>query len=100
MIVHPHHLVQIQLEQKEMSDCVQDKIHLLPESQRSVLVLSDTMDLSRQEIADILGIKVGNVKVRLHRARRAFKEILENECSFAQDERNVMVCEPKDPAAT
>ncbi len=78
-----------------MSLCVEDKINLLPESHREVLIFSDTMDMSRQEIADILGITVANVKVRLHRARKALKEILEKDCTFEHDERNVMVCEPK-----
>jgi RNA polymerase sigma-70 factor (ECF subfamily) len=86
---------QMGLEQHEMSKCVQDKIQLLPEPLRVALVLSDTMELSHQEIADILEITVGNVKVRLHRARKALKEILERECTFEHDERHVMVCLPK-----
>ena len=88
-------IAQVQLEQHQMSRCVQDKIHLLPEPLRVVLVLFDTMELSHQEIADILGIRAGNVKVRLHRARNALKEILERDCNFEHDERNVMVCLPK-----
>jgi RNA polymerase sigma-70 factor (ECF subfamily) len=87
-------LAQIQMEQEQMSRCVQDKIHLLPEPLRVVLALADTMDFSHQEIADILHIKVGNAKVRLHRARKALKEILQQECTFEQDERSVMVCLP------
>jgi len=88
-------MVQLQMEQRQMSRCVQDKIHLLPETLRSVLVLSDTMGLSHQETADILGIKIGNVKIRLHRARKALKDILERDCTFEHDERSVMVCLPK-----
>ena len=59
-----------------------------------MIILFDTMDLSHQEIAESLGISVENVKVRLHRARRKLKAILEEECTFEVDERNVMVCEP------
>jgi RNA polymerase sigma-70 factor (ECF subfamily) len=88
-------VAQMQLEQHQMSRCVQEKIHMLPEPLRVVLVLSDTMELRNQEIADILEIKVGNVKVRLHRARKALKEILKRDCTFEHDERNVMVCLPK-----
>ena len=91
-------VAQMQLEQHQMSRCVQEKIHMLPEPLRVVLALSDTMGLSNQEIADILEIKVGNVKVRLHRARKALKEILERDCTFEHDERNVMVCLPKSAA--
>lgn len=89
-------LVQIQLEQQEMSQCVDDKVNLLHESHREVVVLSDTMDMSHQEIAEILGISVSNVKIRLHRARKALKEILKRDCSFEHDERSVMVCLPKE----
>jgi hypothetical protein len=53
----------------------------------------DTMDLSHQEIAESLGITVENVKVRLHRARTKLKAILEEECTFEVDERNVLVCD-------
>jgi len=86
--------IQKELEQGEMSRCVQDKLSLLPETLRSVIIFSDMMDFSHQEIADILGLTVENVKVRLHRARKKLKGILEKECTFEVDERNVLVCEP------
>jgi predicted transcriptional regulator len=54
------------------------------------------MECSHQEIADILGITVANVKVRLHRAREKLKSILEQKCAFERDERNVLVCTPID----
>jgi RNA polymerase sigma-70 factor (ECF subfamily) len=88
--------VQKKLEQGEMSQCVQDKLSLLPETQRSVIIFADIMDFTHQEIADILGLTVQNVKVRLHRARKKLKAILEKECTFEVDERNVLVCEPVD----
>jgi len=82
------------VEQGEMSQCVQDKVNLLPESLRSVLIFADVMELRHQEIANILGLSVENVKVRVHRARKKFKKILEEKCTFEVDERNVLVCEP------
>ena len=89
-------LIQKELEQREMGRCVQDQIDLLPEPLRAVLVLFDIMECSHQEIADILGITVANVKVRLHRAREKLKPILEEKCAFERDERNVLVCTPID----
>jgi RNA polymerase sigma-70 factor (ECF subfamily) len=86
--------LQKELEQQEMGECVQDKVNMLPESLRSVILLFDTMDLSQREVAEILGITVENVKVRLHRARKRLREILQEECTFELDERNVLVCEP------
>ena len=87
-------LVQEELERHEMGRCVQDQIELLPAPLRTVLVLSDIMESSHQEIADILGITVNNVKVRLHRARKQLKPILEEKCTFERDERDVLVCIP------
>jgi RNA polymerase sigma-70 factor (ECF subfamily) len=86
--------VQKKMEQGEMSQCVQEQLNFLPESLRSVLIFSDVMEFSQQEIAGILGLTVENVKVRLHRARKKFKAILEKKCTFEVDERNVLVCEP------
>lgn len=82
------------LEQQQMGECVQDKIRLLPESYQTVLILFDMMECSHQEIAEILDISVENVKVRLHRARKKLKTILEEHCRFEVDERNVLICEP------
>lgn len=89
--------VQTELERSEMSGCVREKIDLLPESHREVLILGDITDLTCREIADVLGISPGTAKVRLHRARKALKKILEKECVFERDERNVMVCLPNVP---
>ena len=86
--------LQKKVEQGEMSRCVQDQLNLLPESLRSILIFADVMEFSHQEIADILGLSVENVKVRVHRARKKFKAILEEKCTFEVDERSVLVCEP------
>ena len=59
-----------------MSACIQDKIRLLPESYRSVLVFFELMEFSQQEIAEILDLSIENVKVTLHRVRRKLKDIL------------------------
>lgn len=51
----------------------------LPEGQRVTLLLKDVYGLSVREIATELGIEEGAVKVRVHRARKRLKEILEAE---------------------
>jgi len=86
--------IEKELEQRQMGECVQNQINLLPESLRTVVLLFDIMGFSHQEIADILGITIKNVKVRLHRARKKLKVILEEKCTFEKDERNVLVCLP------
>ena len=87
-------LFQKEFEQHQMGECVRSKIRLLPESYQSVLVLFDLMEFSHQEIAEIIDISVKNVKVRLYRARRKLKTILEEDCEFEVDERNILICDP------
>jgi len=87
-------LFQKEFEQRQMGECIQDKIRLLPESYQTVLVLYDLMEFSHQEIAEIVDISVANVKVRLHRARKKLRTILEQDCSFEVDERSVLICDP------
>jgi RNA polymerase sigma-70 factor, ECF subfamily len=84
-----------QFEQHQMGACVQEVIHRLPESLRTVIILFDIMEFNQREVADILGITVENAKVRLHRARKRLKTLLEQKCTFEADERNVLMCEPK-----
>jgi RNA polymerase sigma-70 factor (ECF subfamily) len=82
----------------QMTACVQHKITLLPESLRTVLWFFDVEAMPQHEIAQMLGIPVENVKVRLHRARKRLKQILQTHCTFERDERGVLVCEPVLPA--
>jgi RNA polymerase sigma-70 factor (ECF subfamily) len=89
-------MVQKELEQNQMGLCVQDKMDLLPKDYRTVLILSDIMAFSQKEIAEILSISVANVKVKVHRARKKLRAILEEHCSLGLDERNVLVCDPKE----
>ncbi|HET9623976.1 MAG TPA: sigma factor-like helix-turn-helix DNA-binding protein, partial [Kofleriaceae bacterium] len=48
-------------------------ISALPAEQREVLVLRDVEGLSAEEAADVVGIEVGALKSRLHRARMALR---------------------------
>lgn len=57
------------LYRKEALEIVENAIADLPEKYRVVIILMDIEQLSQDEISDILGISVGAVKSRLHRAR-------------------------------
>lgn len=65
------------LERQGTRALVTAKIHELPDSYRIVLLLRDIEELDTAEVAEMLGITPGNVKVRLHRARSALKRLLE-----------------------
>ena len=49
----------------------------LREPERQVLVLAAVHGLSNDEVADALGLRVGNVRVRLHRARKQLLDFME-----------------------
>jgi RNA polymerase sigma-70 factor (ECF subfamily) len=57
------------LERKEVRQMLQQAITNLPAIYREVFVLRDVEELNNVETAAALSITVGNVKVRLHRAR-------------------------------
>lgn len=83
------------IEQDEMSGCIQRYLNRLSDSYRSVTLLHDMHELTALEIAELLGESLAAVKIRLHRARRKLKAILEAGCAFSYDERNVLTCESK-----
>lgn len=56
---------------------VLSKIHELPDPYRNVLLLRDIEEMTTAEVAEALDISETNVKVRLHRARSALKNLLE-----------------------
>jgi RNA polymerase sigma-70 factor (ECF subfamily) len=62
--------------QQEQSQVIQQAISTLPLQQREALILSQYEELPLEEIAAILGIDIGAVKSRLHRARARLKRIL------------------------
>ena len=65
------------LERRELRAMVRAKIDLLPPDHRNVLVLRDMEELSTEDTAAALGINPGAVKTRLHRARKALRELIE-----------------------
>ncbi|MDB4897185.1 MAG: polymerase ECF-type sigma factor [Firmicutes bacterium] len=65
-------------EQHYRENLVRAALGKLPATQRRLLELRDLEDLSNSQVADLLGIEVGALKARLHRARQALKRILDS----------------------
>lgn len=84
-----------QLIRKEMNSCIRNFVERLPDNYRAILVLSEMEGLKNNEIAEILGITLHTVKIRLHRARTKLKKELEAQCNFYHDERNELACDLK-----
>jgi len=80
---------------REMSACIRGVVDRLPESYRTVLLLSDFEELTNAEIAGVLGVSVDTVKIRLHRGRSALRSAMESRCSLYHDERNELMCDRK-----
>ena len=80
--------------QKDTQGCIRSEIAKLPDPYREILMLSFLGQLDDEEIAHVLGITLGNTKVRLHRARQEFKKLIEARCDFY---RNELSCKPASP---
>ncbi len=78
-----------------MQACIRGYIEDLPPPYRSVVLLSEEAELTNQEIADVLGLTLDTVKIRLHRARGRLRKDLGRGCTVSRDERNELACEPK-----
>ncbi|MBY0229417.1 MAG: sigma-70 family RNA polymerase sigma factor [Gemmataceae bacterium] len=67
------------LEQAEQGSTVRRALAKLSAEHRAVLVMKDMEELKYEEMAEALGVPVGTIRSRLHRARLELREILERE---------------------
>lgn len=66
-------------EQQDVMNKVHRVIAALPDKYRTIIQLRDIDGYSYQEIADILVIEMSEVKINLHRARKAVREQLQKQ---------------------
>ena len=69
-----------QVHRQERLACFCDFVKNLPASYQAVMVLSELEDLTIQEIAGLLGLEPGVVKIRLHRGRAKLLQELKAHC--------------------
>jgi RNA polymerase sigma-70 factor (ECF subfamily) len=79
--VHPAEELATRAETREQ---VRQMIDKLPENYRTVLILRDIEELGTAETAELLELSPGTVKVRLHRARQALRNLLERELELTR----------------
>lgn len=84
---NPHSL----LERKELKVALEKAIRALPEERRIVLILRDIEGLSYEEIADSLGLELGTVRSRLHRARLELQGNVKEIFSLQVETRGVSI---------
>ncbi len=70
---NPHRLAEL----SQRKDLVHAAIARLPETYRIVITLRDIEEIKTEEVAKILDLSNGAVRVRLHRARQGLRKILE-----------------------
>jgi len=69
-------LLEQQFMRKERYQCFENFVNNLPPHYRTVVVLSELGELTNNEIAQVLGLSLDAVKIRLHRGRaRLFQEL-------------------------
>jgi RNA polymerase sigma-70 factor (ECF subfamily) len=61
----------------EVREVLVEALHALPQRQAQVVALRDVHGLDSAEVADLIGISEGNVRVLLHRGRAALRLRLE-----------------------
>jgi len=64
-----------QFEKEQETVMLQRAMQKLPDEKRELLILARYKELKYEQIADLLGVDVGTVKVRVHRAVKELREI-------------------------
>jgi RNA polymerase sigma-70 factor (ECF subfamily) len=82
----------------EMNACIREFVDKLPPDYRTVIALSEIRELTNREIAEILGLSLDAVKIRLHRARARLQAEFERGCHFYHDEEGNLACDRKKKA--
>lgn len=87
------------LEQKivrgEMNGCIQNYINQLNKNYKMVILLCDYQGLKNNEAAEVLGVSLATVKIRLHRARTKLKKMMDSGCNIYNSDKGELGCNEK-----
>jgi RNA polymerase sigma-70 factor (ECF subfamily) len=67
---------EVKLQRREAVERLEEVIAELPPHYRVITLLRHDQELSYEEIAEVLGLPLGTVKARIHRARNMIQQIL------------------------
>jgi RNA polymerase sigma-70 factor (ECF subfamily) len=65
---------------RELIKCIHDTMMALQDKERLILTLRDVQGMEYRKIADVLNVRIGAVKMRIHRARLAFQQAFARMC--------------------
>jgi RNA polymerase sigma-70 factor (ECF subfamily) len=71
-----------EMESREMMAILEEAMGILPEDYRIIVILRHQEQLSYEEISDTLGIPLGTVKARIHRARNMIVDYFQKKGLF------------------
>lgn len=80
---------------EEMDECILEFVDRLPINYRTVITLSELKELKYKEIAEILGVSLETVKIRLYRAKKRLKKEFQSGCTFYHDSDGGLSCDRK-----
>lgn len=64
------------IEEKDLNEFVQDTINKLPERYSAIINMFYLNEMSIEEISDVMGTSISNVKVMLHRSRNSLRDLI------------------------
>ncbi|MCP4177177.1 MAG: RNA polymerase sigma factor [bacterium] len=74
------------LEKKEMNSCIKRYVEDISDNYKTAFILSEYEGLKNNEIAQILGLSLDSVKIRIHRARTQLKKKMEIGCEISKED--------------
>ena len=80
---------------REMNSCIREEIDSLPGDYRAAILLHDIQKLTAAETAEAMGCSLATAKIRIHRARRKLRKVLERDCDFYYGKDQVFRCDRK-----
>ena len=86
-----------QFEKDQETALLKRALAKLPDEKRELLILARYQELKYEEIADLLGVDIGTIKVRVHRAVKELREIFlklsgeKTPCNVKTSEANLRI---------
>ncbi|HEY6437754.1 MAG TPA: RNA polymerase sigma factor, partial [Ignavibacteriaceae bacterium] len=65
-----------EIERKDVSDLIHETISKLPERYSAIITMFYLNEMSIEEISEVMGLTISNVKVMLHRSRNSLRDLI------------------------
>ncbi len=65
-----------EIERKDANQLIRDTISKLPERYSAIITMFYLSEMSIEEISEVMGISISNVKVMLHRSRNSLRDLI------------------------